>query len=276
MPFETICTPSCLDKLPATRDKKVVYAPVATLVVLACAAAVGLGFFCSLRVLCVALPLLFFTAGMLYAKYLSTAAILPGERLSSTVLSSATILLLLAGANVWLKNMPWTTVGAGAAAFFLPVVWNRLWQHYLLLTVDMSKIWQPANESKVQYPAIYITGMPVCFKISERQDGLAERTVHSRVLAEMKLSEVFFDTVQKQNKKGEGWIDLAPAGQPACCWIFFTTRLFLWKRTLDPALSVVQNGLRKNAVVYALRIENNGFTTFPVNTPQTDESCRHS
>lgn len=220
--------------------------------------AVVLALFTNDLIFSIAQPLLFLVAGALhYNRMLQDLPVLtPTERWLYSLCIAATILLLLGCSWFWGAYLQVITLLAGPGAFLLPLALAELWRLYVKISFAEPKVWKLTTEMDETYPAIYITGIPLRFKIIDEEAEDSAGIIQARALQRMRLSEAFCDTVQKQNKKGEQGIALTDAEQRPTRWIFYTNDMVIWKRTLDPNLSIIKNNLKRNAVVYAQRLRD--------------------
>ncbi len=146
----------------------------------------------------------------------------------------------------------WQTVVAGVCAFLLPFVLAEAWRLFYFMSSQAAATWRYSADVSLQKATTFLNSMPVRFKIQAGQLA-GEYTVGFRAPVRMKLGTIFYHMVQEQNSQGENVVRLSSGeGQPYE-WAFSIT-VFGWKTFLDPELSLLENGLKENAIVTAQRI----------------------
>lgn len=140
----------------------------------------------------------------------------------------------------------------GACAFLLPVVLDGAWRLFHSLSTRAAATWRYSTDVSLQKATTFLNSMPVRFKIMAGQFG-GEYTVSFRAPVRMKLGTIFYHMVQEQNSHDEEAIRLLDREGEPYEWAF-STSVFGWKNFLDPELTLLENGIKENAVVTAQRI----------------------
>lgn len=226
------------------------------MVILASTLTVAVAVLASDAVFSVVQPFLFLIVGSLHLRRLrwDLHNLTGAEKWLYTLFMAATILVLLGCSWFWGVYFSAVTLLAGPCAFLVPFVLAELWQVYAEISYGEAKVWKLTSELDNEYPAIYITGVPIRFKVMDTEAEASFGLIETRALPRMKLAEAFCDTVQKQNKKAEQPIHLVDAAQKPTRWVFYTNDMVVWKRSLDPELSIIKNKLKRNAVIYVQRL----------------------
>lgn len=200
--------------------------------------------------------LLFLAVGLLHLSRLRSdfQAFTTTQKWVYSLVVGISIFLLFGLASFWHIRLPFVTMLAGAVAFLLPFVLSELVRTYMQLAFGNAAPWQVSNEVAVAYPDVYLAGMPVRFRILPEGGEQTAFQAEFRTLAEMKLGEVFYDMMQKQAKKGIGHTALFDNKNQPYQWLFFTTNFMGWSRALDPSLSLAENSLKKDSVIYVQRL----------------------
>jgi hypothetical protein len=216
------------------------------------------------------LPLFFLLAGAVHAwllkknfRELTTAQ----QWLFSGALA-LTVFLLLASLPLWGLHLSFRNMLAGAASFLLPFVVVELWLVYEGLNYEGVVPWQATAEEGVDFPSIYLTGLPVRFHIKSIPGHPSPGVVSFLASGKMTLGEVFQDMVQKQGQKGLPTTPLRDEESTPYTWVFYTSDMLIWNRFLNPAKSLPANGVRRNAIIYARPIPN-ADVPYSITTEQT-------
>jgi hypothetical protein len=179
-----------------------------------------------------------------------------------------TVFLLLGSLPLWGLQLPFRNMLAGAVSFLLPFVVVELWLAYASLSYEGAVPWQATAEDSVNFPSIYLTGMPVRFRIKPVPGHPSPGVVSFMASGKMKLGEVFQDMVQKQGQKGLPTTPLRDEESTPYTWVFYTSDMLIWNRFLNPAKSLPANGVRRNAIIYARPIPN-ADVPYSITTEQT-------
>lgn len=144
------------------------------------------------------------------------------------------------------------TVITGVCTFLLPFVLDEVWRLFLILFTRAAATWHYSTDVSVQKATTFLNSIPVRFKIDAgRLRG--EYTVSFKAPVRMKLGTIFYHMVQEQNSHREDVIELTDREGQAYDWAFSTSVLG-WKSFLDPELTLLENGIKENAVVKAERM----------------------
>lgn len=148
----------------------------------------------------------------------------------------------------------WSTAAIGVCAFLLPYVLAEAWRAFYLLSTQAAATWRYSADVSLQKATTFLNSIPVRFRIqASRFDG--EYTVSFRAPVRMKLGIIFYHMVQEQNNREKEAIRLLDVEEQPYEWAFSTSVLG-WKNFLDPELTLLENGVKENAIVTAQRVSN--------------------
>ena len=236
------------------RLKKSIVTGIA-LVLVAYAVCTGIALFGSKAAFLVAQPLIFLAAGALHVykmnKDLHTLRV--AERWLFTLSLTATLFLLFTFFFFW-SQFSWFMVFTGLSAFLLPFVVLELYRLYAEISYAEARTWRPTAELSMSFPDIYVNGIPVCFRIIQGEGSRNSLSIDFLPSVRMKPGEILVDIAQKQKRKGENEFPLFSPEDVPYRWIFLTRDNLLWKRALDPSLTLSQNRIKYGNVIYALRV----------------------
>lgn len=167
----------------------------------------------------------------------------------------------------WQNRFLWLLIFPGPCAFLLPFFLAESFRLYQQLSFAGAIPWQPTTELQQTNPDIYLNPFPLRFKVNQCLPGKKNTVVDVSTSRRMKVGEIFCDMTQKQKKQGVTEIDLTDESGTAYRWIFLTREFLLWQRPLDPNLTLLQNNVRENAVLYAYRVEARDDDTHPEENP---------
>lgn len=201
--------------------------------------------------------LLFLVAGTAHVFLLNKE--LPGfsatQRWLFTFSLAGTLVLLFALFYFSQSRFTWLFMVSGPSAFLLPFTVLDVYRLYNQVSAAGMKTWYPVSELSATYPAIYVNGIPVCFKIilgEGREDRLSIDFLPS---VRLKPGEILVDIAQKQKRQSGYDIPLLDENGEPYRWVFLTPDRLLWKRALDPGLTLSQNRIKYGNVIYAVRVE---------------------
>jgi hypothetical protein len=206
----------------------------------------------------VLLPFFFLLAGAVYVRLLKKhfRELTTAQEWLFSGGFALTVFLLLGSLPLWGLQLPFRNMLAGAVSFLLPFVVVELWLVYASLSYEGAVPWQATAEDGVDFPSIYLTGLPVRFRIKPVPGHPSPGVVSFMASGKMTLGEVFQDMVQKQGQKGLPATPLRNEEDTPYTWIFYTNDMLIWNRFLDPKKSVQANGVRQNAIIYARPVPN--------------------
>lgn len=227
-----------------------------TLVVLAFVLSLCTALFRNESVFWAAQSLLFLTTGLLLLWKLNTdwPTLTVSQRWVLTFSLAGTACLLFGLFFLWQSRFSWWVMLVGPAAFLLPFVLTELYRLYWQLSYAGAGAWVPTTELQASYPDIYVNGIPVRFVIIQGEAGADTLTVNCLPSVRMRPGEILADISQKRKKQGESEVHfMAPDGRPYQ-WIFLTRDQLLWRRPLQPLLTLSQNKVHYGYVVYAMQV----------------------
>lgn len=217
---------------------------------------VCVAFFWSNAAFAIVQPLFFLAIGIFHFYRLESdfQSLTATQKWIYTVVVATTVFLLFWIASLWGIRFSFLAMLAGAVAFLLPFVLSELAKTYLQLAFGNAALWQVTNEASLTYPDVYLKGIPFRFKLMEEESGNVFFQTEFRTLTDMRLREVFYDMMQKQTKKGIDSAALFNDEKRPYRWLFFTSNFPGWSRALDPNLTLAENNLKKDSVVYVQRL----------------------
>jgi hypothetical protein len=236
------------------RQKKSIVTGIA-IVLVAYVLCTGIALFGSKATFLLAQPLIFLAAGALHVYRMNNDLrnLTVSERWVFTLALTVTLLLLFTFFFFW-NQFSWFMIFTGPSAFVLPFVLVELYRLYFEISYADARPWHPTNELSMSFPDIYVNGIPVCFKIIQGEGRSETLSVDFLPSVRMKPGEILVDIAQKQIRKGETEVPLFSADEVPFRWIFLTSDKLLWKRALDPNLTLSQNKIKYGNVIYALRM----------------------
>lgn len=203
--------------------------------------------------------LLFLAAGTVHVWMLNKE--LPGfshtQRWLFTFSLAGTVVLLFALFFLLQSRFSWLFMVSGPSAFLLPFTALEIYRLYNQVAEAGMTTWYPVSEFSATYPAIYVNGIPVCFKIIMGENREDRFSIDFLPSVRLKPGEILVDIAQKQKRQGGYDIPLLDENGEPYRWVFFTPDQVLWKRALDPALTLSQNRIKYGNVIYAVRVEEN-------------------
>ncbi len=201
-------------------------------------------------------PIFFIVAGTvhLYIMDKHLQMLTAAERWLYTLTIAAAIPVLFGFSPLWGISLQFGIIMVGFSAFFLPFLLSELWDLYWQISYSGAKVWHLSPEKAIDYPDLYLNGIPVRFRIISGEPGEGMLTVKFQASAKMDLGDIFCDMAQKHNRKSSRKVELSDKEQQPFHWIFTTKDTLLWKRTLDPEKSLRKNRLNDYAVIYAQRV----------------------
>lgn len=209
------------------------------------------------------LPVLFLLAGCYHAflikKNLSDFTF--AERWMFSFGMGVALLVLLAFSVLWDQQLSMRSVFTNAGTFLLPFTVFELWKAYDDISFSGIKPWQSINEDTSDLPTSYLHGQQIRFSVFQEPEIDGPRKITVLASGRMKLSDVFFQMVRKQNQKDGFTIALESREQEPHTWVFYKKDMFLWYRTLDPEKTLLENRIGKNALIYVQRISKYAFAT---------------
>jgi hypothetical protein len=235
------------------------------IVLIAFAISLCVALFWSFAVFSVAQIIIFLIAGSLHLYKLEKdlTMLTTTEKWICTLALGAAILVLYSCSALGGVRMPLVMILAGPGAFIKPFILSEMYRLYQQIAYADAKTWYPVNEMTQSYPDIYPNGVLVRFRIIYGGSRSERFSFQLRTSARMNVGEIFYDVVQKQKKQRLNDIALMNHEQEPFHWVFSTMDMLLWKRTLDPGLSLLQNRVKENSVIYAERVVEEE-SNFPV------------
>lgn len=207
------------------------------------------------------LPVLFLLAGCYHAFFIKKH--LPGLTFAKRWMFSLglgmALLLLLACSVLWDQQLSIRGVFTNTGAFLLPFTLIELWSVYEDISYSGIKPWQLIDEDTGDLPTSYLHGQQIRFSVLQEPDINGSRKITVLASGRMKLSDVFFQMVRKQNQKDGFHIALKSREQEPHTWVFYKKDMFLWYRSLDPEKTLLENRIGKNALIYVQRVSQNAF-----------------
>jgi hypothetical protein len=148
---------------------------------------------------------------------------------------------------------------ASSAAFLCPhLVWEA-WGSYNRIPAADYRYWQLPETVSTVIPAAY-TGftMLVQLKLARSRHHPIHNIYPVTAPGKLKLGRVFEKFIADQRQMGSrGWIETKDENDQFFGWYFFEYRWKgIYRRRLDPARSLLENGLRTNAVIIAERVSS--------------------
>lgn len=141
---------------------------------------------------------------------------------------------------------------ACSSAFLFPKIFYFSWQAFRLIAQSARKIWYGGKTTQGAVNFLY--GMPLQLKVSLKQIERRKKLFPIKAPLSMKLGEFFNHFLLMQNSKWQK-IQVTTNEQEPFGWEFFEESLGgLIKRRLDPDINVVDNGVKPNSVIVALRV----------------------
>jgi hypothetical protein len=150
----------------------------------------------------------------------------------------------------------------------LPFVLAELWRLQELLSYSDIIPWQLTQDSSTQFPSTYLNGLQVRFKVNHGSGEGSVGPITFIASGRMMLGDIFYDMVLKEKKKGNKNIYLKSSNNEPYTWVFYTTDMLIWNRTLDPHKTLSQNRILKNTKIIAQRVSREAFETYTNKTEQ--------
>lgn len=142
---------------------------------------------------------------------------------------------------------------AASSAFILPGIVSLSWDSFSSLTGSVQRLWYTTKLS--QGAAAFIYGMTLKIKMPVKISDRKKKVFSTKAPLSMKLGEFFDHFVIIQNNKWRHKIELSEGDQQSFGWKFYELNLGgLLRRRLDPDISLVENGVKENSTIVALRV----------------------
>jgi hypothetical protein len=142
---------------------------------------------------------------------------------------------------------------AASSAFVLPQVLSLSWESFIGISVGETKLWYTTKLS--QGAAAFIYGMTLKIKVPVKASDRKKKVFASKAPLSMKLGEFFDHFIIIQNNKWRHKIEVSENEEQDFGWQFYEENLGgLMRRRLDPEMSLVENGVKENSTIVALRV----------------------
>ncbi len=142
---------------------------------------------------------------------------------------------------------------AAASAFVLPQIIALSWELFTGISSTDKNLWYTTKLS--QGAAAFIYGMTLKIKVPVKTSDRKKKVFSTKAPLSMKLGEFFDHFVIIQNNKWRHKIEISEGDLREFGWKFYEENLGgLVRRRLDPDMSLVENGVKENSTIVALRV----------------------
>lgn len=141
--------------------------------------------------------------------------------------------------------------------FLLPYTIYQTWLYYKnILGVNIRKVWYlPALSSQVPTATVFLNSIRIKIKIAPTQ-GAAERIYETTVPGRLSLGNMFSHFVYDVEKNAGESFELKDEENHMYGWQFMTTSFFgINRRAVDAELSLNENKIKSNTVIFARRVK---------------------
>lgn len=142
---------------------------------------------------------------------------------------------------------------ASSSAFIFPHILFLSWDSFKLAVQPVKKVWHTTKLS--QGAAVFLYGMSLRIKLPVKRLDKQKKQYSIKAPLSMKLGEFFDHFITMQNSKWRQNIEVSEDTGQDFGWLFYEeTVKGLSKRSLDPDLNLVDNGVKENATIIAIRV----------------------
>lgn len=154
---------------------------------------------------------------------------------------------------LFLKKAVWLMAFSSTAAFLLPYILKLCWHLFNSIPIKEFNAWTP----KAMMPgrtAVSLDSVLIRLKFTQHVSDANEKIYTVFVLRYTKLGDFFSRFLAQYNAHVGSAIESTDEKGNKYAWEFFTTGFFSSPtRRLDPDLTIIDNKLRKHAVIYIKR-----------------------
>jgi hypothetical protein len=213
---------------------------------------------------------LFQIAGFLVIGYIhvtiikgNLAALTSTEKLIYSLLLAIGIFIILSVVYSFSNRYTALFALANSCAFLLPYIMEELWRLFGNISSGEPMLWYYTDDLPMHKSTIFLNSIPIHFKVQMEQNGQGEYTIAFRAPVRMKLGLIFYHMMQEQNDNGRTLIDFSDEKAKPFGWLFFTPGIGGWNKYINPDTTLIENGIKQNAVIVARLISDKAILPLP-------------
>ncbi len=179
----------------------------------------------------------------------------PEKFISQVLLIAVTLCVLLNVFYLFLRKDVWLMAFGSSAAFVLPVFLKLCWRLFTSIPRKEFNTWFPHNRKVTQRAPVFLNSFLVRLKLKQHVTDVDEKIYTVFIPQYNSLGDFFSRFLTEHNVYAASFIEDNDGNENKYAWEFFTTAFFgLQLRRLDPLLSMQENKIKKDALVYVKRL----------------------
>lgn len=162
--------------------------------------------------------------------------------------------IILSGLYLLFSRQMWMMAFSSMAAFMLPFFLKLCWSLFTAIPEKKYDTWIP-RKGVSDRASIFIDSLSVKLKLCRHLLDVPDKVYKVHAPHYIKLGDFFSHFLTEQNRNPDTSVEDTDDNENKYAWEFFATDLYgLQLRRLDPYLTLVENKIRKGAVIYLRRI----------------------
>lgn len=201
--------------------------------------------------------ILFFAVGNLYISSRQDFLKLhPAEKPGNDILLiTFSLCVLLSALYIFLRKDVWLMAFSSSAAFMLPFFLKLCWRLFTSIPGKEFNAWFPHERVASGRASVSLDSLLVRLKTTQHVSDVHEKIYTVFVPHYIKLGDFFSYFLTEHNAHAASLIEDKDEKGNKYAWEFFTTGFFgLQSKKLDPDLTMIENKIKNDALVYIKRL----------------------